>query len=229
MSDLTEPLVAGLLAGWGVAIPLGAVGVMIVDTGMRRGLRPAAAAAAGVATADFLYAALAAAAGAAIAGLLTPHVHELRLFAAAVLALIAVLGLRALARSPAAVPGSGGDPAGSAAMSPGFGAHPARAGAVVPPARSLYMRFVALTSVNPTTVTYFAALIAGLPAVASAAAEAKVAFVAAAGLASLSWQLVLAGAGAALHRRLPAAARIGAAIAGNALVLGLAVHMALAA
>jgi threonine/homoserine/homoserine lactone efflux protein len=214
MSDLTEPLVAGLLAGWGVAIPLGAVGVMIVDTGMRRGLGPAAAAAAGVATADFLYAALAAAAGAAIAGLLAPHIRELRLFAAAVLGLIALLGLRALARRPAG--------------SPGFGEHPAGATAV-PPARGLYLRFVALTSVNPTTVTYFAALIAGLPAVASAPAEAKAAFVLAAGVASLSWQLVLAGAGAALHRRLPAAARLGAAIAGNALVLGLAVHMALAA
>ena len=60
MTDLAEPLVAGLLAGWGVAIPLGAIGVMVVDIGMRAGLRPAAAAAAGVATADFLYAAVAA-------------------------------------------------------------------------------------------------------------------------------------------------------------------------
>src|SRR5215213_1995184 len=65
---MLEPLAAGLLAGWGVAIPLGAIGVMVVDLGMRSGLRPAAAAAAGVATADFLYAALAAAAGAAVAG-----------------------------------------------------------------------------------------------------------------------------------------------------------------
>ena len=57
---MRDPLIAGLLAGWGVAIPLGAIGVMVVDLGMRGGLRPAAAAAAGVATADFLYAVLAA-------------------------------------------------------------------------------------------------------------------------------------------------------------------------
>jgi Na+-driven multidrug efflux pump len=38
VNDVTEPLVAGLLAGWGVAIPLGAIGVMIVETGMRGGL-----------------------------------------------------------------------------------------------------------------------------------------------------------------------------------------------
>ena len=54
-------------------------------------------------------------------------------------------------------------------------------------------------------------------------------FVLAAGAASLSWQLVLAGAGATLHRRLPPSARVYTALAGNALVLGLAAHMALAA
>jgi arginine exporter protein ArgO len=93
----------------------------------------------------------------------------------------------------------------------------------------VYARFVALTSVNPTTVAYFAALIAGLPAVASAPASAKLVFVVGAGVASLSWQLVLAGSGAALHHRLPASARVWTAVAGNALVLALAVRMALAA
>jgi arginine exporter protein ArgO len=93
----------------------------------------------------------------------------------------------------------------------------------------VYARFLALTSINPLTVAYFAALIAGLPAIASASAAAKVAFVAAAGVASLSWQLVLAGAGATLHHRLPPSARLYTAIAGNAIVLGLAARMALAA
>jgi threonine/homoserine/homoserine lactone efflux protein len=171
---------------------------------MRGGMRPAAAAAAGVATADLIYAATAATAGAAVAGTLEPHAQELRLAAAAVLALVAVLGLRALRAS-----------AGSAAA--------------VPTGGRLYVRFLALTSVNPLTVAYFAALIAGLPAVASAPPEAKAVFVLAAGAASLSWQLVLAGAGATLHRRLPRSARVYTALAGNALVLGLAAHMALAA
>jgi hypothetical protein len=54
-------------------------------------------------------------------------------------------------------------------------------------------------------------------------------FVLAAGAASLSWQLVLAGSGAALHHRLPPSARIWTAVAGNALVLALALRMALAA
>jgi threonine/homoserine/homoserine lactone efflux protein len=201
---MTEPLLSGLLAGWGVALPLGAIGVLIVDIGMRGGIRPAAAAAAGVATADFLYAAVAAAAGAAVAGVLEPHAHALRLGAAAVLAVVALLGLRSLRRAP---PGTD---------------------VPLPPTRGLYLRFVALTSVNPLTVAYFAALIAGLPAIASAAPAQKLVFVAAAGIASLSWQLVLAGVGATLRRRLPASARLYTALAGNALVLGLAVHMAVA-
>lgn len=202
---MLEPLVAGLIAGWGVAIPLGAIGVMVVDLGMRGGFRPAAAAAAGVATADCLYAAVAAAAGAAAAHILAPHEHALRLLSAAVLAGVAVLGLLTLRRRADAPP-----------------AAPA-------PTHHVFARFVALTSINPTTVVYFAALIAGLPAVASAPASAKVVFVLAAGVASLSWQLVLAGSGAALHHRLPPSARIWTAVAGNALVLGLAVRMALAA
>jgi threonine/homoserine/homoserine lactone efflux protein len=205
---MLEPLVAGLLAGWGVAIPLGAIGVMVVDLGMRAGFRPAAAAAAGVATADLLYAAVAAAAGAAAARVLAPHEHVLQLVSAAVLACVAVLGLAALRRraaTPEAAAYAGG-----------------------PPAR-VYARFVGLTSINPTTVAYFAALIAGLPAVSSASATAKAVFVLAAGAASLSWQLALAGAGAALHHRLPPSARIVTAIAGNAIVLALALRMALAA
>lgn len=202
-TDLAGPLLAGLVAGWGVAIPLGAMGVMIVDLGLRAGFRPAAAAGAGVATADLLYAAVAALAGSAVARVLAPHERALQLGAAVVLALVAVLGLWALHRRPRAV--------------------------AAPSAGRPFLRFLALTSVNPTTVAYFAALIAGLPAVAAAPAPAKAAFVVAAGVASLSWQLTLAGTAAALHRRLPDHARLYTALAGNALVLGLALRMALAA
>ena len=74
------------------------------------------------------------------------------------------------------------------------------------------------------------ALIAGLPAVASAPASAKAVFVVAVGVASLSWQLdVRPGSGAALHHRLLEHARLYTALAVNALVLGLAVRMALSA
>jgi arginine exporter protein ArgO len=210
-----EPLLAGLLAGWGVAIPLGAIGVMIVDLGMRGGFRPAAAAAAGVATADLLYAAVAAAAGAAAAAALAPHEHALRLISAAVLAALGAYGLLAARRA--------------AAVRAAHPAAPAVRPAAPPAGPRVYARFLALTSINPLTVAYFAALIAGLPAVSSSPTEAKVAFVLAAGAASLSWQLVLAGTGAALHHRLAPSARLYTALAGNAIVLALAVRMAVAA
>jgi threonine/homoserine/homoserine lactone efflux protein len=203
MSDISSALLSGLIAGWGVAVPLGAIGVMLVDLGMRAGFRRASTAAAAVATADLLYAAVAAAAGTAAASLLAPHEQTMKLVAAGVLAAVAVLSL--LRRGTA------------------------DSGAALPPAHRIYGRFLALTAVNPTTVVYFVALIAGLPAVASAPAPAKAAFVVAVGLASLSWQLTLACSGAALHHRLPERARLYTALAGNALVLGLALRMALSA
>ncbi len=219
MTDLAEPLVAGLVAGYGVAIPVGAIGVLVVDAGMRGGFRPAAAAASGVAAADFLYAALAAVAGTAIAALLEPWQRTVQLLAAVVLVGVAAFGLWHLrARRETAY---------AAAPAPGEG--PPDAGRSTRSSRATFLRFVALTSVNPATVAYFAALIAGLPAVASAPAEAKVVFVVAAGLASLSWQLALGATGATLHHRLPPAARLWTGVAGNALVLALAARMALTA
>ncbi len=205
-----EALVSGLIAGWGVAVPLGAIGVMLVDLGMRGGFRSAAPAAAAVATADLLYAAVAAATGAAAASVLEPREQALRLVAAGVLAAVAVMALRAAWRRANA---GDGEPAAPALPAP----------------HRLYGRFLGLTAINPTTVVYFVALIAGLPAVASAPASAKAVFVVAVGVASLSWQLTLAGSGAALHHRLPEHARLYTALAGNALVLGLAVRMALSA
>jgi arginine exporter protein ArgO len=227
-----DALVSGLVAGWGVAVPLGAIGVLLVDLGMRGGFRHAAPAAAAVATADLLYAAVAAAAGTAAATLLAPHERELKLVAAGVLAAVAVVGLRAArrrARREAAEATARGATVGPvAAGRPSAGVVPA-AEAAGGPGHRLFARFLGLTAVNPTTVLYFAALIAGLPAIADAEAPEKAMFVVAVGIASLSWQLTLAGAGAALHHRLPDGARLYTALAGNAIVLGLAAKMALSA
>ena len=203
-ADFLDPLVPGLVAGWGVAIPLGAIGVLIVDAGMRGGFRPAAAAAAGVATADFLYAAVAAAAGAAVAAVLAPHAADAcSCSPQAVLVGVAAFGFLSLRRR---------QDAAAAAR---------RAAASI-------LRFVALTSVNPATVAYFAALIAGLPAVASAPAGAKVVFVVAAGVGVAE---LAARARRARARRSTTGCRpprgSGPRWPGNALVLALALRMAL--
>ena len=71
------------------------------------------------------------------------------------------------------------------------------------------------------TVTYFAALILGLGGTGTEPAE-KIAFVGGAFGASISWQTLIAAAGAALHRRLSPRLRLGVGVAGNAIVLAFA-------
>jgi arginine exporter protein ArgO len=73
---------------------------------------------------------------------------------------------------------------------------------------------------------YFAALILGLASTGAGPAE-KAAFVAGAGLASLSWQELIAFVGSRLHRRLSPRARAATGILGNLVVIGLAVSIAI--
>jgi threonine/homoserine/homoserine lactone efflux protein len=197
-------LIAGVSAGLAVAVPLGPIGVMIVDTGIRDGGRSAFAAGLGTATVDGLYAAAAALFGAAIAHILAPAEDALRLLAAAVLVGIGVYGLLRLRRSK--------------------GAPPAEAKAPPPP-HHLFARFFALTAVNPATAATFAALMLGLPAVADGSAADRAIFVAGAFAASLAWQSFLAGSGALLRHRLPPSGRWWTSLAGNVIVLGLAVKL----
>ena len=92
---MSAAFLAGVIAGYGVAIPVGAIAVLIVDAGLRRspGLRVALAAGAGTATADGVYALIAAVAGAAVARLIGPVEVELRWLSVVVLVVIAVRGL----------------------------------------------------------------------------------------------------------------------------------------
>jgi arginine exporter protein ArgO len=204
-------LLAGAAAGLGIAIPVGAIAILIVETGLRRGFRLAAAAGAGAATVDGIYALVAAAFGAALAAVLAPWERSLRVLAVVVLVAIAVrglLGLRALSRSLAA-DGAPIRPDVEAAERGGSAAR-------------TYGVFVAITLLNPVTVTYFAALILGLGSTGAGAAE-KAAFVAGAFLASLAWQTLLAATGAFLHRRLSARLRAGVVLLGNAIILAFAI------
>jgi len=197
-------LAAGMLAGLAVAIPLGAIGVLIVDLGVRGGFRPAFMAGLGTALADGLYATVAAVAGLAVGAWLAPAERAIALAAAGALAAVGIYGLIALRRAPAA--------------------------RALPPAdHRLVARFLALTAVNPATAATFAGLIVGLPAVAHASAPGKAAFVVGAFGASLAWQSTLAGGGALMRHGLPPGARTWTSVAGRVLVLALAVKLALGA
>ena len=221
-------LLAGLAAGYGIAIPVGAVSVLIVETGLRSGFRTAAAAGAGAASADGIYATIAAVFGAALAGVLMPWQVPLRAAAVAVLAAVALRGFRSVARDAgrsrvvASGPGEARldgtpdvprpTPAGGGRADPGTGNGATRS------ARRTYAAFLGLTLLNPMTVAYFAALILGLGGTGTEPVE-KITFVVGAFGASLSWQTLIAAAGAALHRRLGPRLRLAVGVTGNAIVL----------
>jgi threonine/homoserine/homoserine lactone efflux protein len=203
---VTGAFLAGALAGYAIAIPVGAIAVLIIETGMRRGFGPGAAAGAGAATADGIYATLAMAGGLALAALIDPFTEPLRVVAAGVLL---ALGLRGLARVLRRPGGAG-----------------TKAAVAVIGIRGTYLRFVALTLLNPVTVVYFAALVVGLPLLAPGAAE-RVAFVCGAFLASLSWQVGIAALGAVAHRRLPPSFQAGLSVIGSLVIIAFAVGIAL--
>jgi arginine exporter protein ArgO len=204
LQRVMNALAAGILAGLAVAIPLGAIGVLIVDLGVRGGFRPAFMAGLGTALADGLYATVAAVAGLAVGAWLAPAERAIALVAACALAAVGLYGLIALRREPAA--------------------------RALPPAdHRLVARFLALTAVNPATAATFAGLIVGLPAVAHASAPGKAAFVVGAFGASLAWQSTLAGGGALMRHGLPTSARTWTSVAGRVLVLALAARLALGA
>ena len=255
---MREALWAGLVAGYGIAVPVGAIAPLLVGLSARLGLRVGAAAALGVATADGVYALLAVVGGVAFAEAIEPVSRPLRLLAAAVLAAIAVRTAvvavrrhRLPAGEPDQVGGTGAgasradqageaneagagaaDPSGAGAATGvggpevaragvGLGvAQSGRAGALRSPARA-YAGLLGLTLLNPATVVYFAALVLGERAPDGGSAAAV--FVAAAFVASASWQLVLAGGGAALGRVLTSpAGRLGTSVASSAVVGALA-------
>ena len=203
--------IAGAIAGYGVAIPVGAIAVLIIDAGIRRGWRVALAAGAGTATADGVYAALAALAGAAIASAIEPYIVALRWVSVAVLVAIALRGLLALRHEARALAATGGVVTREAA----------RPGDV----RRTYLRFLGLTIVNPATVIYFAALVLGLPSIGEGSLD-RLTFVVGALIASLSWQSFIATIGALAHGRLPPHARLWTSLAGNLIVLGFAANIA---
>lgn len=197
-----EPLLTGVLAGYGIAIPVGAISILIVDVGLKQGFRPAFFAGAGAATADFLYAGLAVIGGAALAGAVGAVDDALRIISALVLILIALIGLR---RSRSEVTTT----AGPTYSTPGDLA-------------LTYARFLGLTIINPTTIVYFAAVIIGLRVADDMTLPQGIMFVLGAFLASLSWQTLLATVGSSVGRRLTPAARTAATVLGNLLILGFA-------
>ena len=172
---MSADFLAGVAAGYGIAVPVGAIGVLIAGLSARTSLRVGAAAGMGAATADGLYALVAVVGGAAAAGVIAPFATPLRWAAVVVLLGLAAMTARSAFRRPGAA---------------------TRVAKPSTPLRA-YAGVLGLTLLNPATVIYFAALVLG-----RGDAGGGVWFVLGAFLASASWQLVVAGGGSLVGRLL---------------------------
>ncbi len=195
---MIEAALAGAVAGYAIAIPVGAIAVLIIHTGIREGFGHGVAAAAGAATADGIYSTIASLAGLGITAVIGPLLMPLRIVGGVALVLIGARGLIAL-RSPRAI----GEPTDAIALQR--------------PRRQTYLSLLALTMLNPATIIYFAALTVGLPFLGGVGE--RLAFSAAAFAASFSWQVLLAVFGTALGRGAGARLRQPTIVLGNAIVI----------
>jgi threonine/homoserine/homoserine lactone efflux protein len=204
--DPSAALIAGLAAGLAIAMQVGAVSLLLVETAVAGGPRIGIAAGLGVATVDLVFAAAAAVAGGTAGVVLAEHEGEIRLVAAATLAAIALHGLATLDRG---------------------GAEPATVGAGVGQAGpgSHYVRFFAITSMNPLTIASFAAVATSLPL---GHPSAVIAFTLGVGAASAGWHLLLTAAAGHAGRWITPRIQRGLAIGGRVAVLLIAAHLALA-
>ncbi|MGI5244300.1 LysE family transporter [Dactylosporangium sp. CA-139066] len=205
-----EVVVSGLLAGYGVAVPVGAIGALIATLAARTSWKVGAAAALGVATADGIYAVVAVLGGAALAGVIAPISGVLRWVAAVVLLALAVK--------------TGGD----ALRHRREGATARKADGRMGRPLGAYLTLLGLTLLNPATIVYFGALVLGRRADDGLSAGGETLWVLAAFVASASWQLVLAGSGSLLGRLLTGPrGRLWTALASSAVIAVLAILLVL--
>jgi threonine/homoserine/homoserine lactone efflux protein len=215
--DPTAALVAGLTVGLLIAIQVGPISLLVVETAVVAGRRAGVAAGMGVASADLTFAALAAGTGGAAGAALAGREHEIRIAGAILLAAIAARGLAGLVRGGA--PG-GADDRGRSADGAETGVAAGRR------ALAHYGRFLAITMANPLTIVSFGAAAGALSLDGVAAAGG---FVTGVGAASAAWHAALGTAAGHAARWMTPRGRRVLALGGRVAILGLAAHLALTA
>jgi threonine/homoserine/homoserine lactone efflux protein len=192
----------GMLAGYGIAVPVGAIAVLIIEVALRHGFGLGFTAGAAAASVDFLYAAIAVGAGLALASSLAPYATLLRALSAFVLMGLGGYGLWRTWKQQRQGAGRQSTVDSSSYL-------------------RTYGQFFGLTLLNPLTIVYFAALVLGRDPEVTLSSADRLAFVLGAGLASLSWQTLLAGTGATARRYLSPRFQLYASIFGNLVVFAL--------
>lgn len=212
------PLLAGVAAGLGIALPLGAIGVLIVREGVERGVRVAGVAALAVALVDLSYAVVAVVLGTRIAEALSGAERLVQVVGAGALAIVVVVGVRDLLRNARAPSREPREPPEVALTS--------TAGTTRWVYGRTFLRFVGLTAINPMTAVYFVALTAGLSQRLTGPG-AGAAFAIGVFLGSLAWQEALAVGGATAGARMSDRLRLAVSLLGYAIVTGYAIKLAL--
>ena len=201
--DAVTALVAGVAAGLGIAVPLGAIAVLLIGEGVAHGFRAGAAGAIAVGTVDTLFCTAAILLGQVAAPVITSWGRWPALAGGTALLAIAAVGIgRAVRRLGAE---SDADP----------------------PAGGPWRRFalfLGLTAINPATLVYFAAITVGLAHLLQTPLAAGV-FIAGVGAASISWQLLIVAGGALLRGRLTTRARRITSLVGNVIIAALGIAM----
>lgn len=194
--------IEGLIAGYGIAIPVGAVAILIVNMGMRCGFKIGFSAGAGAAAADVIYATIAVVTGTALVYLFAPIAPWLRIISGLLLLGMGIWGLWKGLK------------------------HAKRDSktAEVCGAVQMFGQFLGITIVNPLTIVYFAALILGSGPTALILID-RSAFIIGVGIASLSWQTLLAWIGTVGHHHLSPRFQVFAIIFGNVVVIFLGLRI----
>ncbi len=190
-----------MIAGYGIAIPVGAISVLLVSLAMEKGLRQGLIAAVAVTSVDFSFAIMAVVAGSAILAVLSPYEEVLRIVSGGTLIGLGIYGLMKLRKRQ--------DGLSTTELSEGH----------------IYLKFFVLTALNPFTIVYFTALIAGNGSQWDYTWQDMAAFVIGAGLASLSWQILLVYLGSTAKRFFSHRFLVATIVLGNLVVIALGVQV----
>jgi arginine exporter protein ArgO len=201
---MTSTAVSGLLAGYGIAMPVGAIAVLLITISAMSCFCIGVSAGFGAATIDGAYAVIAIAGGTGLARLLHSAAGTLRWAAAAAMLMLAVWSIRTAV-------------------------HRYRSGVTTPPLARLrlntpkraYLTLAGLTVINPLTAAYWVALVAGGQAPPAMSAGRAVVFITAVVVASASWQTLLAGGGALVGRLVVSRTGVLATGLGSSLLMAL--------
>ncbi len=203
-----ELFTIGFLAGLALAIPVGPMAIMLVNTTIGRGLRHGVVGALGMASVDGFYALAVFIIGGFIAAALTSLKVVLGLVGASILL---ILGIQTLVRNLRLI----GKPDLEVAMS-------ASNGSVV----KTFGTFVLATLVNPPTALYFLAIAPNVSNLGfPPSPENAIVFAAAVLIGSLLWQEALVVAGLAVRGITTNAFRVWLGVLGGFLIIALAISI----